>query len=972
MNTDQFLARVVAPGNFIAIAFLTSKGGMAHRFFRREDVAGAAGMMAWCVRKQIDCWYAVASYKLASPDTKGNYQGKRTQDNTQALKAFWVDIDVKREGDKKDPAKVYADLNAAVLFLKGFLAATKIPQPNLWVHSGYGLHVYWVLEDALAPADWQPYADALKAALIQHGAVLDAGLSADSARILRVPGTFNLKNPATPAAVYSLDQLSRGDYPNELVLDALQPYVGVMPAARAVGQSYGAGLAGSPPAVFKQRQNAGAMTQIAQDGPTNRRDHFFARIGERCEQVKASLANQGAGDEYPLWYLGHLSLASFCTDGQDFIHEIGRGDARYDAAATDAAYQRAQAEHARKGTGAPTCSHYERARPGVCRTCPHYGRINTPYTLGVEDGAGDLPDDYRRSKYGLERCTYVGKGEDMTVSWVPVVGGDVYGPLLDKVGDNRKLTFTYERGGSRSTVSILQSDVPTDASGAVKYFGAQGVTGLYTDNANHFGKFIVAWIEKLRDLRAEREQPVPAFGWVQNGDTYKGFAVGGTCYRSDGVEEAAPGGDKLMVEHYRPRGKLEGWKAAADFALTGRPDLQVLVAAAFGAPLVEFTGHNGFVMSAWSRDSAVGKSSALIIGTTVWADPLAMFNLGDTANSTVYRIGKMRAVPAYWDEIQLGKEDEDKFVTMLFQLSQGKEKSRLNSDSTLKESGDWKTMLIATGNRPLMDVVVKRRADTDAGAVRLFEFVIDHPQMPLDAQAQKTISSAGNHAGNAGRLYASWLAQNADAASALVAAMQKKLEQALSPVQSERYYVAGMACLMAGAAIAKGLGLFQFDTVAMQEILKTAFAQLREGRQANLPIGAGAFDIERVLADFISDHAAQRLLTKTFLRPGPGQEVTTVWQPRDMRGRLAIHVGQFEHRMRVDRTIWRNWCYNRGISPSDASAMLERRWNAQTKRLILGAGTDHATGRVDVIEIPLVVPELDEYNYSYDSKGKKP
>src|SRR4051794_22223709 len=114
MDAAQFLARVVAPGNFIAIAFLTANGGMAHRFFKRDDAVGAAGFMAWCNKKGLDAWYGTASYKLAAPDAKGNYHGKRTQDNVQALKTLWVDIDVKRQGDKKDPAQVYADLPAAV------------------------------------------------------------------------------------------------------------------------------------------------------------------------------------------------------------------------------------------------------------------------------------------------------------------------------------------------------------------------------------------------------------------------------------------------------------------------------------------------------------------------------------------------------------------------------------------------------------------------------------------------------------------------------------------------------------------------------------------------------------------------------------------------------------------------------------------------------------------------------------------
>jgi hypothetical protein len=965
MDTTQFIARVVAPGGFIAVAYLPAHGGMAHRFFK--DATSAAGFLSWCAHKKFECWYATASYRLASPDARGYFGGKRTQENVQALKSFWIDIDVKRKGDKKAVDKVYADIpSAATWLIKSFLVNTKLPVPNLWVHSGYGLHVYWVLEDAMTPQEWQPYAEALKAALIQNNAILDVGISADSARILRAPGTFNLKDKANPAPVTVLDKYSLGDYPNAVILQALQPYVGAV-SAKAVNQTNVNTLVGSPPAVFAGRQST--TNEAAKQGTTSRRPHYFATIAERCEQVKTSLANNGNGDTYPLWYLGHLSLASFCEDGQEFIHEIGKGDPRYDAAKTEAAFLQVEKEHKAKGTGAPTCAHYERARPGVCQGCAFSGSVSSPFTLGVDDSDSDLPDNYQRNGDIIERARFTDKGEP---DHVPVIGGNVYNPILDKVGENRKLTFTYERAGTKSTVAVLQTAVPVDGKTAMSFFGDQGISGIYTHNAQELGRFIVAWIEKLRDMRVERDDPVPPFGWVHNHHgSYNGFSVGGMCYRSDGTEEPAPGGDPKILAWYKPRGTLDKWKAACDFVIKDRPDLQVLVAAAFAAPLIEFTGHYGFIMSAWSRDSAVGKSSALTIGTTVWADPKAMFHLKDTANSIVYRIGHTKITPAFWDEIQLDRDQEDSFVDTLFMLGQGKEKARLNADSTLKESGDWKTILVTTGNRPLMDYVVKRRSDTDAGAVRLFEFLMEHPQLQLNVTAQQTIASAGQNAGNAGKAYAAWLAKYPDVAHAMVTKQQQKLEQELGAMQPERFFVAGMACLLVGAAVARTLNIASFDTSAMRDFLKQAFYRLREDRNTNLPVAQGFFDIERVFADFVSDHAAERLVTESFPRPGPNQpKINVTWLPRKSQGRLAIHIGRAEQRMRIDRTVWRTWCYNHGFSPSDTLTIMEKRWGAKQTRGVLGGGTDYSTGRVDILDIPLTAPELAAYNYSYDSQRK--
>jgi hypothetical protein len=157
---------------------------------------------------------------------------------------------------------------------------------------------------------------------------------------------------------------------------------------------------------------------------------------------------------------------------------------------------------------------------------------------------------------------------------------------------------------------------------------------------------------------------------------------------------------------------------------------------------------------------------------------------------------------------------------------------------------------------------------------------------------------------------------------------------------------------------------------AIKTFLKSAFNKLRLQRTTNLPVNAGMFDIERVLANFISDHSTERLLTNHFKRPGPNSAPKIVWMPRKI-SRLAIHVGQANHKMRLDKFVFDEWCHTRGFSSSDVMNMLEHRWGAKLVRTVLGDGTDFAGGRVPCIEIPLIAPELTAYNYDNDSKGSK-
>ena len=61
------------------------------------------------------------------------------------------------------------------------------------INSGYGIHVYWVLTESVPYVEWLPVAQGLKDMCIQHNLSADNGVTADAARVLRVPGTHNHK-----------------------------------------------------------------------------------------------------------------------------------------------------------------------------------------------------------------------------------------------------------------------------------------------------------------------------------------------------------------------------------------------------------------------------------------------------------------------------------------------------------------------------------------------------------------------------------------------------------------------------------------------------------------------------------------------------------------------------------------------------------------------------------------------------------
>ncbi len=917
----------------------------------------------------MDAYHAMASYTVATPDGQDpygrtKYRGERTQANAQRLKAFWIDLDVKRPGDKKQPGAVYATQAEAFAWLKSFMVATTLPRPNLAVNSGYGIHVYWVLEDALATQDWQPYADALKAALLKHNLKGDPGISNDAARILRPPGTSNMKS-GVAMPVVDIPKLAAGDYPNALIFAALQPYVGLIAAkvthATQVNQAATASALAGGGAVVQgvfANQATPNMAQAAQASLSpNARPREFARIVVQCAQVKLSLDNHGKGENRPLWLLGNLTLAHFCTDGADFVHLLGDGDARYTKAGTEAAVADIADEHITKGMGPPRCAYYDQTRPGVCPTCVHHTKINSPWDLGLDDG--DLPDNYRRSRRGLE--VRIKTKDDYF--WILLLAGDVHTPTLDELPlGGYALQFIYQRRlGKVWTIRVTGADLGADPGPLFKFFEKQNLV-LMPQTEVHWRGFILGWIDRLREQRTEVIHP---FGWSEdNAGLSVGFAVGGTLYTPDGREVATPGGDPSLVNVYKPKGTLLGWQQAAAFVMKGRPDLQVLVAASFGAPLMTFTGHAGLVVSAWSRQSAVGKSSGIRVGQSIWSAAISLNSVDDTNNFVLKKVADVRSMPCYWDEMKVGSENADKMVSLALSLSQGKGKGRLNADTSLKEVGEWDTILVAASNFPLMDHIVSKTDGTDAGAVRLFEYGIQRPPTPDTSAAARLIAQTRTNYGVAGRVYAKWISANHAKVDQIVCTVKDQLNIELGAEQAERFYIAGMASILAGARIANHLKICPFDLGPLKAFLCQEFLRMRLARKLNVVVSQSGYDLEQVLSSFMGDVLRHKLVTRWFAGPGhkklPPDFVS--WRPQDSN-RVDVHVAQDNRILRINRSAFVEWCRKKSYPSSDVIQHMGHVWAATCGRRSLGGGTGWGGGQLHCIDVPLVIPELEGYLY---------
>jgi hypothetical protein len=300
----------------------------------------------------------------------------RSQDNVTALRSLFIDIDVK-EG-------AYPDTRSALLALKDFMTKMQLPNPTAIVGTGSGgIHVHWAVDTDMPVATWQALSNALAKAARQHNLLCDAQCTIDSARILRIPGTFNNKTDvARPVSLMAVDQ--------QIPLQVMTTLLGAYVEQQIL-----------PPRV------SGSLVDNSELGKasTEVKPISLDSVGKVCGFIRQGLETGGSNYTNPLWFLSVI-IASFTTDAREGAHRISHGHAGYDPVKTDELYDRVMETRARKDTGWPSCEKIELTGCNSCATCPLRVAKKSPLNFAIPIAANDvpiddLPDGFFRNKDGV-------------------------------------------------------------------------------------------------------------------------------------------------------------------------------------------------------------------------------------------------------------------------------------------------------------------------------------------------------------------------------------------------------------------------------------------------------------------------------------------------------------------------------------------------------------------------------------------
>lgn len=892
------------------------------------------------------------------PDGRPKIEPKRAQSNVVAMRSLYLDIDVK-------PGQ-YETQQQALDALVAFLDAIDMPDPTYVVSSGSGgLHVYWSFEHNITREEWQTLANCLVHATLEHGLHCDTGVTIDSARVLRVPGTWNKKTDTfKPVTI-----LNQGDRVTLEVIGAtLAPFGGrariqSTPDAEPA-HDFGVGALPRLGGPVENELGAG-ITSVDPPKPTAQ------ELARTCPLVKAALDTHGKDHDQPTWFQ-ISTIANFLEDGREAFHVMSDGHPGYTREAADETFDRTLRTAREKNYGWPSCQKISMSGCQECKGCPLLSKGKSPFHHVTPSAvvpanptklANLLPRGYSRQQNGIV-CRLV--DTDGVVVEHPLCSY----PMTDAWLQDHpwSLHFTTVNSVGKSAHVEIPMDALATKDALTKALYKAGMVVSAPDQ-KPLGEFFVSWVQTLQRSKESVVSATP-FGWSVVGGKIEGFVYAGKVWLENGEDRPAASPDHFTKESYHPRGNLDPWIAAAKIITDQkRPGLDAIIASAFAGPLVRFTGQTGAMMNVYSIESGIGKTTAMRIAQAVWGHPKkALQGLNDTPNSVINRAGVLKTITVLWDELRGDPQTMRQFVQMVFQITQGKEKARLQADITQRDPGTWQTLLVTASNESLIEPIQRFSASSAAGLYRCFEFALAKGKAALLASTApaiaRQVAALDDNFGEAGLVYAKFLGEQHARVGAEVAQLQDALANEVNAGQDERFWIATMSVILAGAKFANELRLTEIDIPALKALLVTTLGNMR-GEIKDAPTDMkNVVSISTILGQFLGAMRNKHTLRTNIIPVSAGKPkagaITVISHSPNVEN-VTVQIGRDNRLMRISQAGFRAWLRDNDYPVQAMTKALKEDFNAKEVKGTLGGGTPFATSVEYLIQLDMNDPKLAPY-----------
>ena len=725
-------------------------------------------------------------------------KGRGSSEDVAAIPGLWMDVDV--TGDAHKQEDLPPDIKRAVQLLEEFPF-----KPSLLIHSGHGLHGYWLFKEPwiFESEEERQQGDELlslfqgtvRANAAKKGWKLDN--TSDLSRVLRVPGTMNYKDAPVPVEV--LDNNDNRYNPSDFGPYLLDWQAIKNATSKASEQSSG--------------QNKNIDVQSAA-GPVS-------LVIENCAFIQYCRDNAAKLPE-PEWYAMVANMARG-LGGPEKIHEFSKPYPKYNPAETDEKIKHAIED------GQPHGCAYIQTELGFS-ACPKNGcDVNAPISFAVS----------KTVKARLITANITKKTEKEIFSSPEIIGAlailkkddpghyaiikkslkdshkgklslnDLERAINKKIAENQQLRVLEKKKKVQKLEDSL-ADIPlkglklpwpwnfnengvwmqkTSKDGVTETICACPVPAILSRRL----KNIDTGDEKLelsfyRDkswhqITADRASVFNRQGLIQLGN--KGLPVSSESAKHlikffddlerdnldvfpltrsisrmgwIGRKRFLPGvaddirldieegsGTASIANGYREKGSLDGW-AKTILPISDYPLARFTLAASFAAPLLRVFGERVFVLHLWGP-SRGGKSAALVAAQSVWGNPDDI-----TANFNTTKVGLERLaaffcdLPLGIDEKQVAGDKQEFIESLVYLIGLGKGKVRGAKDGGLQQFNQWKTIALTTGEEPITRY-------SSAGGIKTRTLELYGKPVPNEEYASQLHNETKKNFGLAGPLF---------------------------------------------------------------------------------------------------------------------------------------------------------------------------------------------------------------------------
>ena len=915
------------------------------------------------IQGTVTRWVAQKNCVYFAMSTFGK-ENNRTAANAQFVKAMFIDMD--GYATKKDAAHA----------LNAFLEKTGLGTLGTpWiVNSGGGLHCYWPLKEAIPVETWKPVAENFKRLCKQEAMEIDMTVTADAARVLRVPGTFNFKKKyVTPRPVrilntgdiFDFDQFA--DIMRAQLVGTVYEATGSVPKLELPGARPTASVNATVVKLFENSRTSFKKIWLATKGGTG------------CAQIANYVENAQDEGMEPIWR-GLLSWTKVCADGDKAAIWLSKMHP-YDGDRMN--------QKLREIKGPYACVKMDSENPGVCQTCQHWGKVTNPLILGREI---ELDTSEKEIEVLVQGESHSAPKEIVRVNRPTPPRGYAYGTnggifmeriVEDEEGGKSKkqvMLLPYElfvvdilNSNNEHTVHMLalkpegavNVTMPQKAvvskDETVKALASQNVVAAFgSGNDKNLFEYVRACVEESSTNKPAVIVP-SSYGW-QPDDTY---VYAGRIFSKNAapIKVPMPGLENITV-NTEARGTMEAWRAFPEMMINRKMwNHLAIMLAGISAPLMRFTGIYGLTYHCASTESGTGKTLSLEAAASFWGHP-THYRTGKSTSPVAMqqRLGLLNSHPLITDEItSKNRSDFEWLPEFLLDMTEGRGKERMESGSNKERLNlsTWMTTCLMSSNTHVVDYLTGGRKHSSEGELRrLIEFVLDQ-ELSWEPHELEIIKSLQHNYGHGGYAMAEYMAKNVDTFPELLRTCVKNMYVEFNATNDERFWMAGIGAVVAAIIVLREANIID---IPVRPILN-AFKKAIENMRVSMKISSRT--AEDVLNAFTRDNYGSFVVIK----PGHGGLMAELGSGGQIDQSVTRNkvLGRVEHELKqgfidyfVEEQVLKSYCASMSFGYTSFKRGLEDLFMVEYMKKDMMARTKGPQMRVQVMKIRRKVGELDE------------